>query len=148
MTKQFVAIFICSIISLHASNFRNGMIAFQKAQYDKAKIFFEVAITDDKSTHASYMLGRMYLNGKGVTVDTKKSIALLTMAYKYGNIPAGCYLSRAHIQNGINVYLAAEGVKRGIEKNVKFCKETLQLYRAYNEDKFTFSDKLKKKFKK
>jgi len=148
MTKQFVAIFICSIISLQASNFRNGMLAFKKSQFDKAKIFFEVAITDDKSTHASYMLGRMYLNGKGVAVDIKKSIILLTKAYEYGNIPAGCHLSRAHMKNGINVYLAAEGVKRGIAKNVEFCKETLQMYRAYNADKFTFSDELKKKFKK
>jgi len=140
----FFIILVCTILS--ANNFRDGMIAFQKGDFRQAKKSFENAIIKDKVVPASYMLGRMYLHGKGVRENLNKAIKLLGHAYYYGNIPAGCYLSEAHIKNDKKVYLAAEGVKRGMAIHFPYCTKIFNMWRAYNSDLATFSSSLKNKF--
>ncbi len=131
---------------MNANNFRDGIIAFKKNDFMQAKQSFKKAITKDKVISASYMLGRMYLHGKGVNVNLNKAIKLLGYAYSYGNIPAGCYLSEAHIRNDKKVYLAAEGVKRGMAINLPYCEKIFMMWRAYNSDLITFPSSLQKQF--
>lgn len=146
MLKRFIFLVLLSVLALSANNFRSAMIAYQKGNYLRAKILFETSMKNDKTVHSGYMLGRMSLHGEGVPVDIQKSIKLLTHAYQSGNIPAGCYLSEARIKSGVNVYLAAEGVKRGMAINLAYCEKIYTMYRAYNFDISTFSQKDKKDF--
>ncbi len=148
MLKHFILFFIVSLLALNANNFRDGVIAFKKGNFRQAKASFEKSIRHNETTHSYYMLGRIYLHGKGTKVNIKKAIKLLAYAYKRGNIPAGCYLSEAHIKDDVNVYLAAEGVKRGMAINLPYCAKVFKMYRAYNYDISTFSDELKQKFAK
>ena len=132
MLKHFILILILSVVVLNANNFRNGMIAYRKTNYADAQAFFKAAAMDDKSVAASYMLGRMYLNGEGVQEDTQKAIKFLLHASEYGNIPAGCYLSEAYMKEGSNLALLAVGIIGGLKKRVPHCKTVLKQYHAYN----------------
>ncbi len=132
MLKRFILIFILSSVVLSANNFRNGMIAYKKANFADAKAFFEAGIVKDKSMTSSYMLGRMYLNGDGVEQDTKKAIKFLLHAYDAGNIPSGCYLSEAYMKEGSNLALLAVGIIEGLRKGVPHCKVVLKQYHSYN----------------
>jgi len=131
MLKRFILILIISAIALNASNFRNGMKAYKKSNYTDAKAFFKTAAIDDESAAASYMLGRMYLNGEGVEENTKKAVQFLLHASDYGNIPAGCYLSEAYMKEGSNLALLAVGLIKGLRKRVPHCKVVLKQYNTY-----------------
>jgi len=146
LLKHFTLFFIISLLALNANNFGDGILAFKKGHYSQAKTSFEKSVKKGETTHSYYMLGRMYLHGKGVGVNLKKAIKFLSYAYKMGNIPAGCYLSEAHIKDGVNVYLAAEGVKRGMAINLPYCEKIFIMWRAYNSDITTFSKALRQKF--
>jgi TPR repeat protein len=132
MLKRFVLILLLSVLALNANNFRKGMMAYRKANYTDAQAFFKAAAIDDKSVAASYMLGRMYLNGEGVEEDTKKAIKFLLHASDYGNIPAGCYLSEAYMKDGSNLALLAVGIIGGLRKRVPHCKVVLKQYQEYD----------------
>jgi|LGVF01.2.fsa_nt_gb TPR repeat protein len=132
MVKRILLIFILSVVTLNANNFRNGMIAYKKANYSDAKAFFKAGVVDDKSVTASYMLGRMYLNGHGVEENTEQAVKLLLHAYDSGNIPAGCYLSEAYMKEGTNLALLAVGIIEGLRKRVPHCKVVLKQYHVYN----------------
>lgn len=132
MLKRFILIFIFSAIALNANNFRNGMIAYKKSNYSDAQTFFKTAALDDKSVAASYMLGRMYLNGEGVEENTDKAIQFLLHAHDFGNIPAGCYLSEAYMKEGSNLALLAVGIIAGLKKRVPHCRTVLKQYQVYN----------------
>ncbi len=141
MIKHFLLIFILSVVALNANNFRNGMIAYKKAQFRDAQTFFRTAALDDKSVAASYMLGRMYLNGEGVKENTQKAVQFLLHAYDFGNVPAGCYLSEAYMKQGTNLALLATGIIGGLKKRVPHCKVVLKQYHAYNfPNKFDFDN--------
>ena len=132
MLNRILLVYILSIVTLSANNLRNGMIAYKKANFLEAKTFFKASILDDKSITASYMLGRMYLNGEGVEKDAKKAIKFLLYAYNSGNIPSGCYLSEAYMKEGSNLALLAAGIVEGLRKKVPHCKVVLEQYHAYN----------------
>jgi len=132
MLKRILLVFILSIVTLSANNFRNGMIAYKKANFSEAKTFFEASILDDKSITASYMLGRMYLNGDGVEENTEQAIKFLLHAYNSGNTPAGCYISEAYMKEGSNLALLAVGIIEGLRKRVPHCRVVLKQYHAYN----------------
>ncbi len=141
MLKRFILIFILSVITLNANNFRNGMKAYKKSNYTEAKTFFKAGVVDDNSVVASYMLGRMYLSGEGVKEDTKKAIKFLLYASDYGNVPAGCYLSEAYMKEGSNLALLAVGLIDGLKKRVPHCKVVLKQYHAYKfPTKFNFDN--------
>jgi len=132
MLKRLILTLVLSVVVLNANNFRNGMVAYRKANYADAQAFFKAAAVDDKSIAASYMLGRMYLNGEGVKADTKKAIKFLLHASEYGNVPAGCYLSEAYMKEGSNLALLAVGIIEGLRKRVPHCRVVLKQYHAYN----------------
>jgi TPR repeat protein len=120
--KYFIlGIVFCSIL-LQANNFGNGMRAYRKGDYAKAKVLFEMALKKDKTYNASHILGKMYLNGNGVKVDKEKAIKYFNFAYKYGNITAGCYASNTYIDMGVyNWGILEDGLARGLKNNIKFC---------------------------
>jgi len=120
--KYFIlGIVFCSVL-LQANNFGDGMRAYRKGDYAKAKVLFEMALEKDKTYNASHILGKMYLNGNGVNVDKKKAIKYFNFAYKYGNITAGCYASNTYIDMGVyNWGILEDGLARGLKNNVKFC---------------------------
>ena len=132
MLNRILLVLILCVATLSANNFRNGMIAYKKANYTDAKAFFKASIVDDKSITASYMLGRMYLNGEGVKEDTAQAVKFLLHAYDSGNIPAGCYISEAYMKEGSNLALLAVGIIEGLRKRVPHCRVVLKQYHAYN----------------
>jgi len=144
--KNLLLFIMLISVSISANNFKDGMIAFKKGDFQQAKKSFMAAATKDKVLPASYMLGRMYLHGKGVSVNLNKAIKLLGFAYSYGNIPAGCYRSEAYIKSDKKVYMAAEGVKRGMAIHLPYCTKVFNMWRAYNSDISTFSSNLRNKF--
>lgn len=131
MFKKILFLFFMLACALEANNFRDGAIAFKKGDFQSAKIFLEKAIADEKSTHAAYYLGRMYLDGLGVKVDYDKASILLLEAFDYGNIPAGCYLSETYMRSGAKPSYIADGIVIGLKKNLPYCKEVFRRYQNY-----------------
>lgn len=132
-------VLILSVACLHANNFRNGMKAYKQGSYQKARFFFELAMSEDRATHANFMLGKMYLYGLGVPNDTQKAITVFQEAFDSGNIPAGCYLSEAYMQEGSHASLLAEGLMPGLIKRVPHCKRVLQMYQNYDFSKASYN---------
>ena len=149
MFKKLLLLMMLIFSTINANNFRDGMIAFKKNDFVKARQSFEKAIMTDKILSASYMLGRMYLHGKGVSVNFNKAIELLEYAYSHGNIPAGCYLSEAHIKNDMyaprmdnnqKIYLANEGTKKGMAIHLPYCEKVFTMWKRYKTDLANFSN--------
>ena len=129
MLKRLIIIFIFSAIALNANNFRDGMIAYKKGDYSKAKILFEIALEKDKVYNASHLLGKMYLNGNGVNQNYDKAIKYFNFSYKYGNITAGCYASKTYMKKGVyNWGILEDGLARGLKSNTKFCYEVVDAW--------------------
>lgn len=131
--KSIIFIFVVFVIGLlGAENYlREGIVAYNTKSYDKAKSFFEKAITEEQSANAAYMLGKMYLNGEGISVDNYKAIQLLEFASDGGNIPAGCYLSEAYMNAKTNTSYVANGLMKGLKQKLPHCQKVLEQYFAY-----------------
>lgn len=119
------------LVTLEANNFREGMLAYKQANYEKAAVFFNKAIQEDHSVNANYILGRMYLQGQGVSQDLDLAISLLEVAEENGNVPSGCYLSEAYMKAKKKPSYIAWGLMAGLKKNIPHCKEVFQQYLAY-----------------
>ncbi len=128
-------IFICVVFTLSlfgAENYiREGIVAYNTKSYDKAKFFFEKAISEEQSVNAAYMLGKMYLNGEGMSVDNHKAIQLFEFASEGGNIPAGCYLSEAYMNSKTNMSYIANGLMKGLKQKLPHCQKMLERYLVY-----------------
>ena len=128
-------IFICVVFTLSlfgAGNYiREGIVAYNTKSYDKAKFFFEKAISEEQSVNAAYMLGKMYLNGEGMSVDNHKAIQLFEFASEGGNIPAGCYLSEAYMNSKTNMSYIANGLMKGLKQKLPHCQKMLERYLVY-----------------
>lgn len=118
-------------ICIEANNFREGMLAYKQADYQKASEFFKNAIQIDHSANANYILGRMYLQGQGVEKDFDVAIKLLEVAEESGNIPSGCYLSEAYMKSNKNPSYIAWGLMAGLKKSIPHCKKVFQQYLTY-----------------
>jgi len=129
--KILIFLVFCSVI-LQANNYSDGMRAYRNGDFNKAKVFFELSAKKDGTVHAQYMLGRMYLNGEGVTQDIDMALKLLNYAFDSGNIPAGCYISEAYMKKGIKPALIAEGLVAGLRKKVPHCKKVFAEYKNYS----------------
>ncbi len=136
MIKRIMLVLTLVSISLQANNFRDGMKAYIKGDFVKAKVLFELSMTKDKAIHGEYMLGRMYLRGQGIDKNIEKSIRFLKNAYLSGNIPAGCYLAEAYMLNNSSNLALGEGIMGGLIRRVPRCKQTLILYKNYVFPKF------------
>lgn len=115
------------------NNLREGVLAYNQKSYEKAKYYFELAITKDESANAGYMLGKMYLYGEGVSLDPKKAIDYLDFARDNGNVPAGCYLSEAYMNAKVNTSYIANGLMKGLKQNIPHCKKMLERYLVYKD---------------
>ena len=128
-------IFICVVFTLSlfgAENYiREGIVAYNTKSYDKAKFFFEKAISEEQSVNAAYMLGKMYLNGEGMSVDNHKAIQLFEFASDGGYIPAGCYLSEAYMNSKTNMSYIANGLMKGLKQKLPHCQKMLERYLVY-----------------
>lgn len=118
----------CSVV-LQASNFSDGMRAYKKGDFSKAKFYFEEALGKDNVYHASHILGKMYLKGDGVNQDFDIAIKHFKFAQKYGNITAGCYASFTYMQKGVYDWgILEEGLARGLKHNTKYCYEVVDIW--------------------
>ncbi|MDD2385097.1 MAG: hypothetical protein PHN18_12970 [Sulfurospirillaceae bacterium] len=130
---RLFSFFLIVIVYAYSSdnNLREGILEYNQKSYAKAKISFEQAIKQDESANAAYMLGKMYLYGEGVHVDTIKAIELFEFAREYGNIPAGCYLSEAYMNAHTNTSYIADGLMKGLRLKIPHCQKILQRYFSY-----------------
>lgn len=120
--KYFILFFVFCAVLLQANDFGDGMRAYRKADYAKAKVLFERALEKEKIYNASHILGKMYLNGNGVEVNIDKAIKYFKIAQKFGNITAGCYSSLAYMKKGVVDWgILEDGLARGLKKNTAFC---------------------------
>lgn len=128
-----LVIFFFSITLFGSDNYlREGILAHNQKSYAKAKELFELAISKEESANAAYLLGKMYLYGEGVAVDTTKAIELLDLARENGNIPAGCYLSEAYMDAKINTSYIAYGLMKGLKLKQPHCQKMLTRYFSYS----------------
>ncbi len=81
----------------YASYFSDGIRAYKTGNYLKAKEMLQKAIDEEGSEQAHFLLGLLYLKGKGVKKDIFKAKKYLQTAVDFGNIRAKCYLAEAII---------------------------------------------------
>ena len=82
-----------------ASYFSDGIRAYKTGDYTKAKDMFERAVKEEGAEQAHFLLGLLYLKGKGVKQDLSKAQRHLQKAVNFGNIRAKCYLAEAVIKS-------------------------------------------------
>ena len=129
MLKKIILLLVFCSILLQANNFADGMRAYRKSDFAKAKFYFEIALEKDKSYNASHILGKMYLEGNGVTQDFDKAIKHFKFAQSYGNITAGCYVSETYMKKGIyNWGILEEGLARGLMHKTKYCMKVVDIW--------------------
>ena len=134
MKSIFLAFLLFStLLFANENNLREGILAYNQKSYDKAKQYFELAITKDESANAAYLLGKMYLYGEGVPVDLKKAIEYLDFARDNGNIPSGCYLSEAYMNAKTNTSYIAYGLMKGLKQKIPHCQKMLDRYFVYKD---------------
>ncbi len=63
--------------ALFATNYEDGMKAFQSKDYNSAMKYFSIAGEKDKDVRSIRNLGIMYASGIGVKQDTKKGEVIL-----------------------------------------------------------------------
>ena len=120
--KYFILFFVFCAVLVQANSFGDGMRAYRKGDYAKAKVLFEIALEKEKIYNASHILGKMYLNGNGVNVDIDKAINYFKFAYKFGNITAGCYASSAYMDKGVyNWGILEDGLAKGLKNRTPYC---------------------------
>lgn len=120
--KYFIVLFSVCTFVFSSNNFTEGMRAYKKGDFSKAKVLLEVALEKDKVFNAGHILGKMYLEGKGVHKNLDKAIKYFEFAHKFGNISAGCYASSAYMDKGIyNWGVLEDGLAKGLKKRVPFC---------------------------
>lgn len=122
-------IFLCiTIILLQANNFRDGMIFYKNGNFIEAKTAFLKALNKDNSMQANFMLGKIYLQAKGMPLDLKKAIHYLEISVEQGNIRAKCFLSKAYLENNSSKEKVAKLLQEGFEKNLRECKKVAKIY--------------------
>ena len=120
--KYFILLFIFFTVLVQANSFGDGMRAYRKGDYNKAKVLFEMALEKEKIYTASHLLGKMYLDGNGVAVDINRAIKYFKFAHKFGNITAGCYASLSYMKKGVYDWgILEDGLARGLKNNTAFC---------------------------
>jgi len=82
---------------LFASYFSDGIRAYKTGDYPKAKEMLEKAVAEEGAEQAHFLLGLLYLEGKGVKKDLYKARRYLQKAVSFGNVRAKCYLAEALI---------------------------------------------------
>lgn len=111
-------------IWLHASYFSDGMRAYKRGDYGKAKQYFELAAEEDGALQANYFLGLLYLQGRGTKRNLAKAENYLRKAATMGNARAKCYLAETYLleQNGRKkkaIELLREGHEDGADECAK-----------------------------
>ena len=120
--KYFILFFVFCAVLVQANSFGDGMRAYRKGDYDKAKVLFEIALEKEKIYNASHLLGKMYLNGNGIDININKAIKYFEFAHKFGNITAGCYASSAYMDKGVyNWGVLEDGLARGLKNRTPYC---------------------------
>ncbi len=125
--KRSIFVFLALSVLLFGGDFREGMIAYKKGDFKKAKILFEIALKEG-AILPYFMLGKMYLYGEGIPQDINKSIEYLEKSSQEGNIRAKCYLAEAYLKKDKENKKAAELIKFGLKRNINECKKVSQTY--------------------
>jgi len=95
---RLLALLILFPAILSASYFSDGIRAYKTGNYLKAKKMLEMALKEEGSQQANFLLGLLYLKGgKGVAKDIPKARIYLQKAVDFGNIRAKCYLAKAYL---------------------------------------------------
>jgi len=80
-----------------ASYFSDGIRAYKTGDYQKAKEMLQKAVSEEGAEQAHFLLGLLYLKGRGVKKDLFKARKYLQKAVSFGNVRAKCYLAEAQI---------------------------------------------------
>jgi len=126
-------LFFSTLLFADTNHLREGVLAYNQKSYDKARHYFELAVSKDESANAAYLLGKMYLYGEGVGIDLKKAIEYLDFARDNGNIPSGCYLSEAYMNAKTNTSYIAYGLMKGLKQGIPHCQKMLDRYFVYKD---------------
>ena len=94
--------------ALFATNYEDGMKAFQSKDYDSAMKYFSIAGDKDKDVRSIRNLGIMYASGIGVKKDTNKALELLKKASNGGDSYAGFSLG--------NMFAQGDGVDKDFKE--------------------------------
>ena len=141
--KKFVYSLMLSS-ALFATNYEDGMKAYQAKDYDNAMKYFSIAGNKDKDVRSIRNLGIMYASGIGVKKDTIKAIDLLKKASNGGDAYAGYSLG--------NIYAQGDGVKKDFKEAALWFEKSSNAGNAkssYNLAYFyTYGDGVKKDSKK
>ena len=106
MKKVFLILFLLVFSSQSSAGFAEGEMAFNEQRYPQAfSEFYPLAETGD--FRSQYYIGYLYLNGYGVTQDTKKAVSFLEKAVAQDYDMAEALMG----------FLYSEGI--GVSKNKK-----------------------------
>ncbi len=97
MKKSLLALLLVAPAITFASYFSDGIRAYKTGDYPKAKEMLEKAAVEEGAEQAHFLLGLLYLKGKGVKQDLSKAQRHLQKAVRFGNVRAKCYLAEARI---------------------------------------------------
>ena len=93
-----------------------GANYYAEGDYEKAKIYYEIASTMG-NTISSTNLGYIYMYGRNVPVDYSVALAFYKIGAKQGNIEALYKLG--------NLYQSGKGVEKDVDVAIKYYEEAL-----------------------
>ncbi|MCF6201002.1 MAG: tetratricopeptide repeat protein [Hydrogenimonas sp.] len=130
MKKGLLALLFLMPALTFASYFSDGIRAYKNGDYTKAKTMFERAVNEEGSDQAYFLLGLLYLKGKGVKKDPFKAKKYLLKAVDFGNIRAKCYLAEAMLlSKSRDKKRTIELLKEGKEGGAEECGAIAMKYR-------------------
>ncbi|BBG65125.1 hypothetical protein NNO_0422 [Hydrogenimonas sp.] len=97
MKKALLALLVLTPSLLFSSYFSDGIRAYKSGDYTKAKEMLQKAVDKEGAQQAYFLLGLIYLKGKGVNRDLSKARIYLQKAVAFGNARAKCFLAEAKI---------------------------------------------------
>ena len=119
--KYFFSIFLLLLALatplLALGNYENGMVAFERGDYETAFREFQ-ALAEQEDSRGQYGLGLMYDLGTGVPTDFEKAVMWYRLSAKQGNADA---------QNNLaTMYAEGEGVEKDADKAAKWYERAAQ----------------------
>ncbi len=117
MKRGLLALLLIAPAIVFASYFSDGIRAYKTGDYPKAKEMLEKAVAQEGAEQAHFLLGLLYLKGKGVKKDLFKARKYLQKAVSFGNVRAKCYLAETQILNRSKDKKAILGLLKEGKKN-------------------------------
>ena len=113
----FILLMVFATPLLALGNYENGIVAFERGDYETALREFKV-LAAQKDSRGQYALGLMYDLGTGVPTDFEEAFKWYRLSAEQGN---------AEAQNNLaTMYEEGEGVEKDFNKAVKWYERVAQ----------------------